>query len=153
MANTVKEQIAKSTEAVQAQLAKSSDLLRKNFRAYVGLHTAAYERLVPVVKSASKNYDELAEKGEAFENAAQSFAKDARVRVEKSYKQTVGKVRSVLPVAANDRVEELEAEIARLNKKITTFAKKAPKKVVKRTVKPAAKAAEVTKTVEATKAA
>ena len=147
MATTLKTQIAKSTEAA-----------RKGFRAYVGLHGAAFDRIVPVFKTAGKNYDELAAKGEKLETAAQSFAKDLRATAQKSVEGTVGKVRSVLPGVANDRVEELEAEIARLNKKITTTAKKAPKKAAKRVVKTAKKTAAktietATKTVEAAKAA
>ena len=147
MLNTIKTQIAKSTEAA-----------RKGFRAYVGLHGAAYERIVPVFQTAGKNYDELAAKGEKLEVAAQSFAKDVRATAQKSVEGTVGKVRSVLPGAANDRVEELEAEIARLNKKMTATAKKATKKAVKRVVKTAEKVEAKTekaasKTVEAAKAA
>ena len=151
MATTLKTQIAKSTEAA-----------RKGFRAYVGLHGAAFERIVPVFKTAGKNYDELAVKGEKLETAAQAFAKDLRATAQKSVEGTVGKVRSVLPGVANDRVEELEAEIARLNKKLKTTAKKAPKKapkkVAKRVVKTAKKTAAktietATKTVEAAKAA
>ncbi len=138
-------------KTAQIQFQKTSDAVRKGFRAYVGLYTTAYERIVPVVKSASKNYDELAEKGEKFEVAAQSFAKDFRANAQKSVEGTVGKVRSVLPRAANDRVEELEAEVARLNKKLKVTAKKAPKKAAKKAVKRVVKTAE--KTVEAAKAA
>ena len=140
MANAIKTQIAKSTEAA-----------RKSFRAYVGLHGAAYDRIVPFFKTATKNYDELAVKGEKIEVAAQTFAKDFRVNAQKTVEGTVGKVRSVLPIAANDRVEELEAEVARLNRKLKTTAKKAPKKAVKKAVKPVVKTAK--KAVEATKAA
>lgn len=147
MANSVKDQITKSTEAAKARINKSNEMARKSFRAYVGLHTAAYERIVPMVKSATKNYDVLAEKGEAFENAAQSFANDTRTKVQKSYEDTLGKVRSALPRKANDRVEELESEIARLNRKITTLSKKTVKKTVKRAAKPA------TATTEASAAA
>ena len=138
-------------KAAQKQAKKTSFALRKGFRAYVGLYSAAYDRIVPVVKTAGKNYDELAVKGEKLEVAAQNFAKDFRVNAQKTVEGTVGKVRSVLPRAANDRVEELEAEIARLNKKLSTKAKKAPKKTAKRVVKKAKKTVE--KTVEAAKAA
>lgn len=136
MANTLKTQITKSTEAA-----------RKGFRAYVGVHGAAYDRIVPVFKTASKNYNNWAQKGEELENAAQSYAKDFRANAQKTVEGTVGKVRSALPRAANDRVEELEAEIDRLNKKLSTAAKKATKKPVQRVVKAAKK------TVEAAKAA
>jgi len=138
-------------KTAQKQAKKTSFALRKGFRAYVGLYSAAYDRIVPVVKTAGKNYDELAEKGEKLEVAAQNFAKDFRVNAQKTVEGTVGKVRSALPRAANDRVEELEAEIARLNKKLTAKTRKAPKKTVKRAVKTAKKTVE--KTVEAAKAA
>ena len=132
-------------KTAQKQMNKSVDALRKGFRAYIGLYGTAYDRIVPVVENAGKRYDEWANKGEELENAAQDFAKDFRTNAQKSYKDTVGKVRSVLPRAANDRVEELEAEIARLNKKLSTTAKKATKKPVRRAktpVKIAVKAAK-----------
>jgi len=40
-----------------------------------------------------------------------------------------------LPTASNDRVEELEAEVAALNKKISSLAKKAAKKTPAKQVK------------------
>lgn len=129
-------------KTAQTQLNKSADALRKGFRAYIGLYGTAYDRIVPVVENARKNYDEWATKGEELENAAQSYAKDFRVNAKKSVEGTVSKVRSALPGAANDRVEELEAEIARLNKKLRTTVKKAPKKTVKRVVKTAKKTAK-----------
>ncbi|NNC35843.1 MAG: hypothetical protein EX271_01440 [Acidimicrobiales bacterium] len=129
-------------KTAQTQIKKTTDAVRKGFRAYVGLYGAAYERIVPVVKTAGKNYDELAAKGEKLETAAQDFAKDFRSNAQKTVEGTVGKVRSVLPRAANDRVEELEAEITRLNKKLSTKAKKATKKPVKRAAKATKNVAE-----------
>jgi hypothetical protein len=139
----MKENIMAKT--AQTQLTKSTEALRKGFRAYIGLYGTAYDRIVPVVKSATKNYNEWAEKGEKLENEALTFAKDFRANAQKTVEGTVGKVRSVLPRAANDRVEELEAEIARLNKKLTASAKKAPKKAVKRAAKPVKKAVKAAK--------
>lgn len=139
-------------KTAQTQIKKTTEAVRKGFRAYVGLYGAAYERIIPVVKTAGKNYDELAAKGEKLENAAQDFAKDFRSNAQKTVEGTVGKVRSALPRAANDRVEELEAEIARLNKKLSAKAKKATKKPVKRVVKATKKVKPVVKT-ETVKAA
>lgn len=141
--NGLKENIMAKT--AQTQLTKSTEAIRKGFRAYIGLYGTAYDRIVPVVENARKNYDEWATKGEELENAAQDFAKDFRSNAKKTVEGTVGKVRSALPRAANDRVEELEAEIARLNKKLSTTAKKAPKKAVKRATKPVKKAVKAAK--------
>lgn len=125
----------KTAQKVDVKTLKSVEALRKGFRAYVGVYGAAYDRILPVVASASKNYTAFAVKGEAMETAATVFAKDARVRAEKSYGGVASKVRAVFPKSANDRVAELEAEIADLNKKIVRFSKKATKKTATRTQK------------------
>lgn len=125
----------KATKKAEVKTFKTVEVLRKGFRAYVGVYGAAYDRILPVVASASKNYDVFAAKGEAMETVATTFAKDARVRAEKSYGDVASKVRGVFPTSANDRVAELEAEIAGLNKKIVTFSKKATKKTATRTKK------------------
>ena len=135
----------KATKKATAQAANTTKFLRKSFRAYVGLYGAAYERIQPVFKTAGKNFDTFAAKGEAIETLATKAAQDVRVRANKTFDTAKGKVRSALPRSANDRVQELETEIAKLNKKIVTLTKKAPKKIVKRVTKTAAQGKDATK--------
>ncbi|MBL4855100.1 MAG: hypothetical protein JKY25_12800 [Robiginitomaculum sp.] len=138
----------KTTKATKYTF-KTPAAVQKGFRAYVGMFGAAYERAVPVFDKAAKNYDDYAARGEKLETSATSFVKDARKNVtefaSKRYEMRAAKVRSFFPKAANDRVVELEAEIAKLNKKIVTLAKKAPKKTAKRVTKVAKKAVETVK--------
>ncbi len=138
---------------------KTPAAVQKGFRAYVGLFGAAYERAVPVFEKAAKNYDNYAARGEKLETSATSFVKDASKNVSefasKRYEMRAAKVRSFFPKAANDRVVELEAEIAKLNKKIVTLAKNTAKGTAKKAPKKAAKSVTkvAKKTVETVKAA
>ena len=115
---------------VKTRIETTTKLARKGFRAYVGLYKAAYEKAQPVIVKASKGFNDLAEKGETVETAAIVIAKDARGKAVKTAEGAAAKVRSVLPIAANDasadRIAELEAEVAKLKKKA---AKPAAKKV------------------------
>ena len=119
---------------------KTPAAVQKGFRAYIGLFGAAYERAVPVFEKAAKNYDNYAARGEKLETSAASFVKDTSKTVTefaaKRYEMRTAKIRAFFPPravkAANDRVAELEAEIAKLNKKIGATAKKAPKKTAER---------------------
>ncbi len=120
--------------------AKTTEALRKGFRAYVGMYGAAYERALPVFQKAVKNFDEYATKGEKLETVASGIAKDARAFAAKRYAVRAAQLRSVLPGAANDRVVELETEIQNLNKKIAKFSKSSATKVTK-TVEKTVKAA------------
>lgn len=152
--------MTKTTKKTTKVTFKTPALLHKGFRAYVGLYGAAYEAAVPAfnkaAKNATKNYDEFAARGEKLELVATTYAKDTRKTVTEfakaRFEKRSAQLRSFVPTfqasAANDRVQELEAEIAKLNKKITTKAKTATKKTVKRatnvaktTVKKVSKAA------------
>lgn len=108
---------------------KTTALLRKGALAYVGLYGAAYERakfrFEQVRGTTDGLFDTLVVKGEEIEGKATIFAKDAQQKATETFATTSTKVRAVLPTASNDRVEELEAEISKLNKKITAMAKKA----------------------------
>jgi len=121
-------------ETVKAT-AKTTALLRKGALAYVGLYGAAYERAkfrADQVRNATDGlFDSLVVKGENIEGKATVFAKDAQVKVVETFTTTTSKVRGVLPKASNDRVEELETEITKLNKKISAMAKKKATKAVK----------------------
>lgn len=130
---------AKTTETVKTP-AKTTEALRKGFRAYVGMYGAAYERALPVFQKAVKNFDDYALKGEKLETVAGGYAKDARAFATKRYTMRTAQLRSFLPSSANDRVVELETEIKSLNKKIAKFSKTAATKVTK-TVEKTVKAA------------
>jgi len=124
---------------------KTTDALRKGFRAYVGMYGAAYERVMPVYNKAVKNYDDYAARGEKLETFAGTFAKDARTFATKRFEKRTAQLRSFLPGAANDRVQELETEISKLNKKIISLSKAAPKKLAKRVTKVTKKATNTVK--------
>jgi len=134
---------AKTTKAaqktVQKETNKTTALLRKGALAYIGLHGAAYERAkfrLEQVRGATDGlFDTFVEKGEELEAKATVFAKGAQEKATEAFTDTRAKVRGVLPTASNDRVEELEAEVAALNKKISSLAKKAAKKTPAKKVK------------------
>jgi len=108
--------------------AKTTAMLRKGALAYIGLYGAAYDRAKFRVEQVRGRADGLFEtlvvKGEEIEGKATVFAKGAQVKASETFSTTTSKVRGVLPTASNDRVEELEAEITKLNKKISAMAKK-----------------------------
>ena len=134
-----KAKTTKAVETAQKETLKATALLRKGALAYIGLHGAAYERAkfrFEQVRGATDGlFDSFIEKGEELEAKATVFAKDAQAKATETLNDTTAKVRGVLPTASNDRVEELEAEVAALNKKISGLAKKAPKKAPAKKVK------------------
>jgi len=93
-------------------------------------------------------FDTLVEKGADIEAKAGEFAKTApKTALNKAattFTTTTQAVRNVLPQASNDRVEELESEIASLTKKLNALTKKAdtaaknPKLTTEKTAKTAA---------------
>ena len=150
MAKTTKTTTKKTTKTTKATFTanlktnlKTPALVRKGFRAYVGVFGAAYEAALPryekAVKNAAKSYDDYAARGEKLETVATTYAKDTRKNVtnfaKARFEKRSAQLRSFIPQmkasAANDRVVELETEIAKLNKKIVTLAKPAPKKIAK----------------------
>jgi len=139
----------KTTKKAQKETLKATAILRKGALAYIGLHGAAFERAqmrFTQLRGATDGlFETFVEKGTEIEAKASVFAKDAQAKATETYTGTTAKVRGVLPKASNDRVEELEAEVAKLNKKISAMSKKA--------AKPARKVAMKTeKTVKATPA-
>lgn len=140
------EKVAAKTET---QAEKATAMLRKGVLAYVGMYGAAYERAQTRFNEAREAtdglFDTLVEKGEEIETQATEYFKDTQSKVSKRYEENAKKVRSILPTSANDRVEELEAEIASLNKKIVSISKKVRPAIKAKTEKTMAAAA---KTVE-----
>jgi len=134
-----KTKTTKAVKTAQKETLKAAALLRKGALAYIGLHGAAYERAkfrFEQVRGATDGlFDTFVEKGEELEAKATVFAKDAQAKATETFNDTTAKVRGVLPTASNDRVEELEAEVAALTKKISGLAKKASKKAPAKKVK------------------
>lgn len=127
------------TEAVKTSFIanlKTPAMVRKGFRAYVGMYGAAYEAAMPVYEKAVKNYDAYAARGEKLEAVATTYAVNTRKSVTEfakaRFEKRSAQLRALIPGAANDRVQELEAEIAKLNKKIASMAKTTAKKVAKK---------------------
>ncbi len=135
----------KTTKKTVKTMPKAVEALHKGFRAYVGLFGSAYERLQPIAKNVTKTYDELANKGEKIEDNAVSFSKHARELAAKRIEKRTAQIKSIFPKAANDRCAELEAEIAKLNKKLAAKAKKTTHTATKRVTKVAKKATETVK--------
>lgn len=133
----------KKTETVKTSFVanlKTPAILHKGVRATIGMYGAAYEAALPVYKKAVKNYDDYAVRGEKLETVATTYAKDTRKTVTDfaiaRFEKRSAQLRAIMPhlkaSAANDRVVELEAEIAKLNKKIVSFAKSTSKKVAEK---------------------
>ena len=118
----------KTAKKVEKETVKSVALLRKGALAYIGLYGAAYERakfrFEQVRGGADGLFETLVVKGEEIEGKATVFAKGAQVKATETFTATTSKVRGVLPTASNDRVEELEAEVAKLTKKISAMSQK-----------------------------
>ena len=150
---TTKKTAKKVEKAVETNTDKATAILRKGALAYVGLYGAAYERAKLRTEQArnfsNKFFGEMVEKGEEIEVQATKLAKDAQKTATETFEETSEKVKSfvpsnILPFSKKDRVEELEGEVAALNKKIATLSKKTTaKKPVKVTTE---KTVEVTKT-------
>ena len=112
---------------------KTPSVLRKGTLAYLGLYGFAAERAAKraeQVKALYTNatnglFDDLVSHGEKVEELALETAKTAQKRVIESFETTTSKVKAAAAFGANDRVEELEAEIVTLNEKITALSKKA----------------------------
>jgi 3-oxoacyl-[acyl-carrier-protein] synthase III len=132
---TAKKSAPKTAKKVEV---KSASVLRKGTLAYLGLYGFAAERAAmraEQVKALYANatdglFDDLVARGEKVEKLAVGTAKTAQKRAVETFETTTDKVKSAVPFGANDRVEELEAEIKLLTKKITALSKKKTAKKV-----------------------
>ncbi len=108
------------TEQVETTPITPKEVLRKGWLAYLGLYGAAYERVKPLTTKANETLEQLITKGEAVETNAQEVAGDVRERANSFYGKGATRVRKFIPefVTSAERVDELEAEIAALNKKV-----------------------------------
>ncbi|GHA99952.1 hypothetical protein GCM10009069_23460 [Algimonas arctica] len=150
---------AKTTKKTTAKKAEVSNI-RKGALAYVGLYGLAYERAqmrADQLKTASGElFNTLVKKGAVLETKGLELTKDTRAKATDMVETSVETVKNVVPFGGRDnRVEELEAEVASLNKKISALSKKATttRKMAKTaTVKATAAKVEATKTVAETPA-
>ena len=147
LAKDVKNETVEAIEATETFVLRARDIARKGARAYVGLVGLAYqraaERFAKLTEGSDELFADLVQRGEVIEKQALVAANDAKDRVVKLYSEGAEKVRDVIP-AREDRVEELEAQVEKLSKKIKamnskTTAKTTTKTTAKKT--PAKKAA------------
>lgn len=123
---------SKASKKVETKTATIRPALRKGALAYLGLYGFAAERATIRVeqvkglyaKATDGLFEDLVARGEKVEELALDTAKTAQKRAAETFETTTDKVKSVVPFGANDRVEELEAEIKSLTKKISDLAKK-----------------------------
>lgn len=120
---------AKTTKKTTAKTAEVSNI-RKGALAYVGLYGLAYERAqmrADQLKTASGQlFETLVKKGEVLETKGLELTKDTRAKATDMVETSVETVKNVVPFGGRDnRVEELEGEVAALNKKIAALSKKA----------------------------
>ncbi len=130
---TAKKVTKKTTKVSKKADAKTTSALRKGTLAYLGLYGFAAERAAmraEQVKAFYANttdglFEDLIAHGEKVEKLVVGTAKTAQERALETFETTSDKVKAAVPFGANDRVEELEAEIKTLNKKISALSKKA----------------------------
>ncbi len=119
----------KAVETTETRISQARAIARKGALAYVGLYGAAFERAQKrwgqVKTSTDGLFDQLVERGEDLEAKAGVVFKATQEKVSERFEDRAEQLKSVLPASANDRVEELEAEIKALNKKIVALGKKA----------------------------
>lgn len=120
---------AKTTKKTAAKKAEVSNI-RKGALAYIGLYGLAYERAqmrADQLKTASNDlFETLVKKGEVLEGKGLELTKDTRAKATDMVETSVETVKNVVPFGGRDnRVEELEGEVAALNKKIAALSKKA----------------------------
>ncbi len=129
-----------TTETIETTQLTPADALRNGWLAYLGLYGAAYERVKPLTEKTAGIFEELIVKGEKVEANAQDAAEDVRTRANSFYGDNFAGIRKFFPefVAKSSRVDDLEAEIEALNKKVAALTKKP---ATKRTSKTAEKAA------------
>lgn len=133
---TAKKTTKKTAKTAKKAEAKTTSALRKGTLAYIGLYGFAAERATKRIEQVKAIYanttdgliEDLIARGEKVEKLAVGTAKTAQKRAVETFETTTDKVKSVVPFGANDRVEELEAEIKSLTKKITALSKKSTAK-------------------------
>ena len=122
-------------ETAETVILRARKLARRGTLAYVGLFGMAFDAAAKRVGKLTEGREELVadlvKRGELLETRAVIAARDAGERVSKIYVEGAEKVRDIVPAplktAANDRVEDLEAEVEKLSRKIKAMNAKAAK--------------------------
>jgi len=130
---TAKKVTKKTTKTAKKAEVQATSAIRKGTLAYLGLYGFAAERAAKRAEQVKTFYanttdgllEDLIARGEKVEKLVVGTAKTAQTRAVETFETTTDKVKSAVPFGANDRVEELEAEIKTLNKKISALSKKA----------------------------
>ena len=130
---TVKKVTKKTAKVAKKTEVQTTSAIRKGTLAYLGLYGFAAERATKRAEQVKAFYatatdgllEDLIARGEKVEKLAVGTALTAQKRAVETFETTTDKVKGVVPFGANDRVEELEAEIKTLNKKISALSKKA----------------------------
>lgn len=132
--------MARKTEEKTEIVLNAREAVRKGWLAYIGLYGAAYERANALVTGKGADmFEGFVAKGEEVETRAQDAMETVRERAQGFYGERFNMDRMTKlfpnPVANKNRVEELEAEVEALTKKVATLSKKP---AAKRTTKKAA---------------
>ena len=129
--------MAKTKKTAEPKTLTAAEAIRHGWLAYIGAYGLAYERAKPAFKSLTEKYaglfGDLVEKGAEVEATAKEQLVDVRDRAKGVYGAGFEKFRAFVPArAANDRVKELEAEVADLKSQLGAPAKKTAKRTTKR---------------------
>jgi len=123
------------TTATVKPVLKATELLRKGTRAYIGLYGAAFQRVQMRFEQGKGATDglftDLVSRGTEIETRAVNLAMVAQTKTMERLSTVTDKAANFVPVAANNRVAELELEVAQLNAQIEDLAKRAKKSKAK----------------------
>lgn len=132
--------MARKTETKTETTLGAREAIRKGWLAYIGIYGAAYERANALVTGKGADmFEGFVAKGEEVETRAQDAIETVREQAQGLYGERfdLEQVTKFFPnpLAQKTRVEELEAEVVALSKKVATLSKKP---AAKRTAKKAA---------------
>jgi len=142
-AKATKKTVNKTVDTVEEETLKASAIIRKGALAYVGLYGAAYEqaqtRFAQVREARLDMFEKLVKRGEKIEADAKARFEDVQEQASDVYADTAEKVKSALPIFANDRTVEVKVTAKKPAKKTgASKAKTTVKKTTRKTTKKAA---------------
>jgi len=142
-AKATKKTVNKTVDTVEKETLKASAIIRKGALAYVGLYGAAYEqaqtRFAQVREARLDMFEKLVKRGEKIEADAKARFEDVQEQASDVYADTAEKVKSALPIFANDRTVEVKVTAKKPAKKTgASKAKTTVKKTTRKTTKKAA---------------
>ena len=151
-------EVVDAIEETEAVILRARRLAHTGFRAYLGLFGKTYDfakgrvekrlaQLNELTGEREELMEDLVKRGETLEAQAIVAANDARAKVVELVAEGAERVRDIVPASSReDRVEELEAQVEKLNAKIRAASKTAKAKTTttKKTV--ARKTAKAVKT-------